>query len=157
MDGITDNRHTFGKGQVFRGLSLEDILSSISVVRDFECNCSPQVKINWIHRRTGSADIYYVSNGTDAGQTIDARFRVTGAIPEVWHADTGAIDPVSYSIADGFTTVPLHPEERESIFVVFEQSSSAHFATFTAMTAKSIASITTPWDVKFPPSLGAPD
>jgi hypothetical protein len=157
MDGITDNRHTFGKGQVVWGLPLEEVLSSMNVPRDFACNCAPEVKINWIHRRTGSADIYYVSNGTDATQTIDARFRVIGAIPEVWHADTGAIDPISYSIVDGFTTVPLHLEERESVFVVFEQNSSAHSASFPATTTKSIASIATPWVVKFPPDLGAPD
>jgi hypothetical protein len=171
MDGITDNRHTYGKGQVIWGLPLEEVLSSMNVPRDFECNCSPQMAINWIHRRADGAgvradrslsvgqriDIYYVSNGTDAEQAIDARFRVTGAVPRVWHADTGAIDPVSYSIADGFTTVPLRLAERESVFVVFEQSPSAHSATIPVMVPKPMAQITTPWDVKFPPNLGAPD
>jgi hypothetical protein len=157
MDGITDNRHTFGKGQVVWGLPLQEVLTSMNVARDFECNCSPQTTINWIHRHSENTDIYYVSNGTDTPHAIDARFRVSGAIPRVWHADTGAIDPVSYSIADGFTTVPLRLAERESVFVVFEQSPSAHSATYPVMTTHPIASITTPWDVKFPANFGAPD
>jgi hypothetical protein len=157
MDGITDNRHTFGKGQVIWGLPLEEVLSSMHVPRDFECDCSPQTTINWIHRHTDNADIYYVSNGTDASHTIDARFRVSGAVPRVWHADTGAIDPASYSIADGFTSVPLRLAERESVFVVFEQSASAHSTSLPVVTTNPIASITTPWRVKFPPDLGAPD
>lgn len=156
MDGITDNRHSLGKGQVFWGLSLENVLRSLNVPRDFECSCYPQTAINWIHRHAGAVDIYYVSNGTDSSQTITTRFRVSGAIPRIWHADTGAIDPVSWSTADGFTTVPLRLAERESVFVVFEPGASGHSATPPVTIARPIASITTPWEVKFPPNLGAP-
>lgn len=157
MDGITDNRHSFGKGQVIWGLPVDEVLASMKVGRDFECNCSPQTTMNWIHRRAGHVDIYYVSNGTDASQMIDARFRVTGAVPRVWHADTGTIDPVSYSIADGFTTVPLRLAERESVFVVFEPGAAAQSALYPVIERKAVAQITTPWEVKFPPELGAPE
>lgn len=157
MDGITDNRHSFGKGQVIWGLPLEDVLSAMQVGRDFACNCSPQTAIHWIHRRTDDVDIYYVSNGTDARQTVEARFRVTGAVPRVWHADSGAVDPVSYSIANGFTTVDLHLEERDSVFVVFERGGAAQFVSVPVVVPEAIAHITTPWEVKFPPNLGAPE
>lgn len=157
MDGITDNRHSFGKGQVIWGLPLEEVLSPMNVPRDFECNCSPQTTIHWIHRQTDNVDIYFISNGTDASQTIDARFRVNGAVPRVWHADSGTIDPVSCSIADGFTSVPLQLSERESVFVVFEHSPSSKCASYPATVPRPLASINTPWDVKFPPNLGAPE
>ena len=67
----------------------------------------------------GDTDIYFVANRTDRAQDIQARFRVEGKEAELWHPDTGAIEPASYAIADDRTTVPLHLDQRESVFVVF--------------------------------------
>jgi hypothetical protein len=76
----------------------------------------------WIHRRAGDTDIYFVANRTDRAQDVEARFRVSGKQAELWHPDTGAIEPAGYAIADGRTTVPLHLAERESVFVVFRRA-----------------------------------
>ena len=61
----------------------------------------------FVHRRTPTADLYYIDNRSDQTQSIDASFRVTGKAAELWHADTGKVEAASYAIADGRTTVPL--------------------------------------------------
>ena len=59
---------------------------------------------------------------TDGAQDVQARFRVSGKQAELWHSDTGVIEPAEYVIAGGRTTVPLHLAERESVFVVFRRA-----------------------------------
>ena len=95
----------------------------LQIPKDFEYGRSLDADLVWIHRRAGDADIYFVANQTDRPQAIEARFRVAGKEAELWHPDTGAIEPADYSIADGRTTVPLHLAPRESVFVVFSAGS----------------------------------
>jgi hypothetical protein len=109
-----------------------------------------------MHRRTPDADIYYVANRTDAPQDVHARFRVADKEAELWHPDTGRIEPASYRIADDRTTVPLHFSPRQSVFVVFRRSASSPMRTLPQRTGTALATVGGPWDVTFPPDLGAP-
>ena len=112
--------------------------------------------VSWLHRRAGDADIYFVANRTDRAQDINARFRVSGKEAELWHADTGEIEPAEFSIADGRTTVPLHLAERESVFVVFRRAASSSARTLPRATVTTLATVDGPWTVSFPSNLGAP-
>ena len=56
----------------------------------------------------GDTDIYYVANLTDRPQAFDARFRVAGRQVEIWHPDTGRIEPAGYAIDGGLTTDVPH-------------------------------------------------
>lgn len=156
MDGITKNRHTYGKGSVVWGLPLQEVLTSMDVAPDFTSNNLPDAPVHWIHRHADFTDIYFVVNGADASQQIDARFRITGAVPHLWHPDTGAIEPVSYSIGTDSTTVSLTLAVRESVFVVFDHGAAPQSAVHLAPATKPLAQITSPWDVSFPKNLGAP-
>jgi hypothetical protein len=113
--------------------------------------------VAWIHRRSGGFDIYFVANRTDRPQEIKARFRVDGKDAELWHADTGVIEPTSYSIAGGRTIVPLHLDQRESVFVVFRRATASPSRILPPLTATKLATLPGPWEVAFPPNLGAPE
>ena len=63
-----------------------------------------------------------MDNRGDHESTVDATFRVAGKAPELWYAETGTSEPVSYKIADGRTTVPLHLEPWGTVFVVFRKA-----------------------------------
>ena len=89
LDGVTRNRHFYGKGRVVWRLPLADVLVSLKIPKDFESSHALDAEVAWTHRRTEAADIYYVANQTDRPQTIDARFRVAGKAAELWHPDTG--------------------------------------------------------------------
>ncbi len=156
LDGVTRNRHYYGKGAVYWNWPLAEILAALPASKDFEFAGPLDANVPWIHRRTGEADIYFLANRTDRIQALDARFRVSGKAAELWHPDTGTIEPADYTIAQNRTTVPLHLAERESLFVVFRQATTNLTRTLPVVTTTNLATLTGPWDIAFPPNLGAP-
>jgi len=155
LDGLSRTKRSYGKGTVVWGLSPADVVASMRIPQDVEFSRRLGANLSWIHRRSGEADIYFIANRTDRAQDLDARFRVSGKEAELWHADTGEIEPAEYRIADGSTTVPLHLAERESVFVVFRHATSSSTRTLpnTDMTTLTIDG---PWTVSFPLNMGAP-
>jgi alpha-L-rhamnosidase len=178
MDGVTDNQHGFGKGSVYWGLTLDEVLTRLKTAPDFASSSPLADAPVWVHRRTKDADIYFVANQADVPAHIDARFRVTGKDVQVWRpmsgevsaniaADNSAhlpdrngnrqpgIQPAAYTAQSGFTTVALDLAERESVFVVFRNTAApAHAAP--ALTETKLATVSGPWDITFPANLGAP-
>ena len=88
---------------------------------------------------------------------MDATFRVTGKAPELWHAETGKSEPVSYKIADGRTTVPLNLEAWGTVFVVFRKATHETRAHGAAKTETELATRRRPMEGQLPgQSAGAP-
>ncbi len=157
LDGVQRNKHFYGKGLVTWGLPLNEVLSLTDIRKDAEFAGPLDSSIVWIHRRAGDTDIYFVANRTDHSQQIQARFRVGGKEAELWHPDTGEIEPATYTMVDGRTTVPLNLDPRESIFVIFRRTTASPARTPPTTTATTLATLEGPWDVAFPPNLGAPE
>jgi hypothetical protein len=157
LDGASRTIHHYGRGMVVWGLPLEDVVASLRIEKDFECSLALDANIAWMHRRTGDADIYYVANLTDDAQDLQGRFRVAGKEVELWDSDTGRISPAAYSITESGTIVPLHLSARQSVFVVFRRAASSPSRTLPQATTATLGTISGPWDVTFPPGLGAPE
>jgi hypothetical protein len=122
-DGKKVTEHGFGKGRVVWGRSPQDILAQAGVEPDF---AAPQLKdqtvLAWIHRRVGAAELYFVSNQSDDAVETPVSFRVQGLVPELWHADTGNIEPAAmWWLREGRTVVPLRLDPSGSVFVVFRK------------------------------------
>lgn len=156
LDGVTRNRHYYGKGVVYWNWALTDVLAAFPASKDFECAGPLDASVAWIHRRTGAADIYFLANRTDRPQNLEGRFHVSGKVAELWHPDIGVAEPTDYAIAQGCTTIPLHLAERESVFVVFRQATTNLSRALPAVTTNTLATVTGRWDITFPPNLGAP-
>jgi (4-O-methyl)-D-glucuronate---lignin esterase len=156
IDGVSRNYNRIGKGQVVYGLPLTDVLKSINLAPDFEYAGGLDADVAWMHRRTESADIYYVANLSDQRRNFQTRFRVAGKTAEIWHPDTGETEPAGYSISDGRTSVPLELAERELVFVVFRQGAAQQARQVQTPATSVLATIGGPWDVTFPANLGAP-
>jgi hypothetical protein len=137
-------------------LPPETVKASLNLAKDAEFAGPLDASIVWTHRRTSEADIYFVANRRDRAQEISARFRVAGKEAELWHPDTGGIEPASYTIDNGRTTVPLRLEARESVFVVFRLPAANPWRALPPITSRIVATVTGPWAVSFPPKLGAP-
>ena len=58
--------------------------------------------------------------------------------------------------ADGRTRVPLHLAPRESVFVVFRRVAAAPERHLPQPAPTTLVTVSGPWDVTFPPNLGAP-
>ena len=74
----------------------------------------------------------------------------------MWHAETGGSEPVSYAIANGATTVPLHLEPWGTVFIVFRKPAAAPSRTVTKIVETPLATIDGPWQLSFQPNRGAP-
>jgi hypothetical protein len=125
-DGKTATEHAFGKGRVVDGQSLADVLAAGAIAPDFEVPADSRARWVYIHRLIGDDDVYFVSNQRDAFSQGQATFRVTGKTPQLWHADSGLIEPAPvYTDANGRTTVTLQFDPGGSVFVVFRKGAPA--------------------------------
>lgn len=125
-DGATVKEHAFGHGRVVCGRAIEDVLAELRVEPDCRISsASGPSKTAWIHRIDGDADIYFVSNQWPRAQQLDCSFRISGRAPELWHADTGVIEPAPlWHEADGRTIVSIPFDPAGSVFVVFRRPSA---------------------------------
>jgi hypothetical protein len=157
LDGRSSTEHDYGKGKVYWGKSIDQVLAAEKTPPDFEYN-RPEFDTNlvWIHRRAGDTDIYFVGNQKERTEDVETSFRTEGKAPELWHSDSGLIEPAEYRIQEGRTIVPLHLDPDGSVFVVFRQSATAPSRTVPRPVARELMTVKGPWDVSFPPNWGAP-
>jgi len=149
--------HHLGKGTVYAGSTVAEALVAMQAAPDFDCIPTvPGANVKFIHRKLPDGDIYFLDNRSDAPATVEASFRVDGRIPALWHSDTGSIDSVSYTIANGRTTLPLHFAPWGTVFVVFRGHTTKHSWTAPARDTEQLATLHGPWKVNFPPDWGAP-
>jgi hypothetical protein len=149
--------HTIGKGKVFAGMDAATALKAMDVAPDFD-HTKPEAdaRVVFVHRKLPDGDIYFLDNRNDRDETIDATFRVSGKAPELWHAETGKSETVSFTIANGHTTVPLHLEPWGTVFVVFRNPATAAARTLPKLVETQMTTVDGPWNVSFQERRGAP-
>ncbi len=149
--------HKVGKGAVYAGAKLLDVMDTSHVQPDFDyTRPESDARLLFVHRRLADGDLYFVDNRTERNERVDATFRVTGKAPELWHAETGRTEPVSYTIANGRTTVPLRLEPWGTVFVVFRKTTAKTSLTLPEVTETQLATVDGSWKVSFQPNRGAP-
>jgi hypothetical protein len=156
LDGISRTRRVYGKGKVFWATPVKIVLELTGINPDIEYGKPLDSKIDWIHRRTEEADIYFIVNSSDSSLETEIRFRITGKEAEIWDPVTGKIQPAGYLILGGRTTVPVHMTERQSVFIVFRNKTTISERSVNQATPVSVVTLEGPWEISFPPDLGAP-
>ena len=115
--------------------NARNAMGAIDVAPDFsyqlnEGGDSPDAEpaFDYAHRRTETADIYFVRNTQNRQLEAKLSFRVSGRTPELWTADDGATTPalVYSETKDGRTEIPLSFPPAGSIFIIFERPTSLH-------------------------------
>lgn len=155
--GNGDGVHTVGKGRVFAGQTPGQAFSALHVQPDFDYSKPERdTRIEFVHRKLADGDLYFVDNRSDRDETVEATFRVTGKVPEIWRAETGASERASYRIAGGRTTVPMHLEPWGTAFVVFRKPTSQTARRLRTVAETKLGTVEGPWTVSFQPDLGAP-
>ncbi len=155
--GDGSGAHKVGKGTVYAGQILGDVLNTIGLKPDFNYEKhAGDSDVEFAHRKLTSGDIYFVDNRSDHEESFDATFRVTGKVPELWRAESGKSEPVSFKISDGRTTVPIHLESWGTVFVVFRKATTATTHSVPDPADNTVATISGPWTVSFQPGRGAP-
>lgn len=115
-----------GPGKTVLPCSPADALKQLRIRPDFQfTGLSDRGEIDWIHRRVGATEIYFVSSRWDPEEKITASFRVSGVQPELWDPVTGEMrDAKVFRQENGLTTIPLEFDPRGSVFVVFRHGIS---------------------------------
>jgi hypothetical protein len=149
------------KNRVIAGKTARDVLLTQSVKPDFAfTGGDDKTSIDYIHRRADGTDLYFVASRGERPESVQAAFRISGKIPELWNAVTGEHHAAAaYQESDGCTTLPLDFPPFGSLFVIFRQPAGAapspgkaNKRNFTA-----IQELNGPWTVKFDPLWGGPE
>ena len=149
-------------GHVVSGPTARQVLRELKVGPDFEATgVSPAGTIDWIHRTSGDAEIYFVASRWEPVEKIACTFRVTGKQPELWDPVTGEIrDAKAFRQGSGGTTVPLEFGPCGSIFVVFRKPIAADAAGSAVTNSPGVLhrqTVAGSWDVQFDPKWGGPE
>jgi hypothetical protein len=155
--GSTMGTHAYGKGKVYAGQTLAEALPGQQVAPDFEYT-RPHSDTNllFVHRKLSGGEVYWINNRKNRAESVEATFRVAGKAPELWHADTGSIEPVSFRAANGRTMVPLRLDPYDAVFVVFRKEAAAPSRTLPERVETPVAAVEGHWNVRFQPNRGAP-
>ena len=123
-DGSSVLENAAGKGRIVWGKALADVFAAQNLKPDFEfTNAVTKSRLAYVHRVAGEADIYFISNQRRQFDSANCTFRVAGKQPELWHPDTGVIEPAPvWSAQAGRTQVRLNFEPAGSVFVIFRHA-----------------------------------
>jgi hypothetical protein len=185
--GATSTPHgvrRIGKGRLYIGITANEALAALGVVRDFdyrspdceptemyerhgikyaEVNCvKTDANLMFVHRKLADGDVYFVDNRNDRAENLDAIFRVDGKAPELWDAASGEMRPAAYfAVVGGRTNVRLHLEPYGTTFVVFRELAKTASRTLPEEKETLVAggddSLNKQWTVSFEPNRGAPE
>ena len=157
-DQLWDTRgagRRLGKGRVYT--SLEEALEREHIAPDISFDRQADSKdLLTLHRRTRYADLYFISNQSDRQVAVEANFRVRDKAPELWRAETGSSEALSYRRSRFGVAAPLALAPHDSVFVVFRTRARGREWSAPASRRTDLASITGPWQVSFQPGRGAP-
>ncbi|MFY7834757.1 MAG: glycosyl hydrolase [Novosphingobium sp.] len=146
-----------GAGQVIASSDIDAALAGAGVAPDLVLGGkSADGEVLFVHRALADGDAWFVNNRKNAPEMLEARFRVTGKQPELWHADTGEVEAVSYRIENGQTVVPLNLDAEDSVFVVFRKPAKADAMAIKKLAPVAVATLNGAWKVAFQPGRGAP-
>jgi hypothetical protein len=162
VDGTNVTRKELGTGHIVWGQTVRQVLQNENVPPDFEASgVSSEGTIDWIHRTTGDAEIYFVASRWEHPEKIDCAFRVAGKQPELWDQVTGEIrDATAFHQENGRTTLPLEFGPCGSIFVVFRKSIPTTLSGTAASNypaTRLLAALSGSWTVNFDPKWGGPE
>lgn len=151
--------NSYGKGRVFDKGPIRNILLNDGIKPDFEC--SGDAPIDFIHRSTPEAEIYFVTNKHSKPLLTDCSFRIKSRMPEIWDPVKGSINrQVHFKITDGRVQLPLKFEAFQSWFIVFPKNSKitqVKKAAFNYPELKAFQELSGPWQVQFDTRWGGPE
>jgi len=114
--------HTYGKGRAIWGGSLVSLIRELDIQPDFEWASGDSAKLIYIHKKTETADIYYVTNQEDRTVGTECIFRIAGKKPETWDPRYGTRrETALFRIEEGRTRIPVTFGPKASFLFVFEQ------------------------------------
>ncbi|MGA1236333.1 MAG: glycosyl hydrolase [Limisphaerales bacterium] len=166
MQAITDRLWSSKPSSPARAVttqSTREVLLNHGILPDFEWVPNDhETSIDYIHRRTEEADIYFVANASNRTERVDCTFRVKGRQPELWDPRTGERRDLRHfsATSDGRTRVRLEFAPYGSWFIVFRGEAPSperqHGEPSDFLQTTALMEIPGPWRAAFDPAWGGP-
>jgi hypothetical protein len=123
LDGQTNRKHDAGKGKVYLGVEMYEILDQLSVPADFTYSSgNREAAIRFSHRKAGDSHMYSILNLGNRTEKINCSFRISHLKPEIWSCETGEIIPAPiFSVKSGRLRMPLEIQAESSVFILFRK------------------------------------
>lgn len=129
-----------GRGRIYCSAEARSEFAAMGVAPDFsyalsrsESDSENGPALEYVHRRTADADIYFVRSTRAQQVQATLSFRVHGRALELWAPGDGTTAPavIYRSTQDGRTEVPLTFPPRGSAFLVFAGPAVRHLVSVT--------------------------
>lgn len=87
--------------------------------KDGKTTLISEIPLQWIHRRDGNTNIYFIANPVDSVFNTIITLPSEGKTPEIWFPESGetGIAP-AWEIENGETRIGMHFNEYESCFII---------------------------------------
>jgi len=133
-----------GKGKVYWGKSLYEVLKAERIEQDV---ILPEVlDINWIHRETTDAHIYFIASNHDKPVDATLSFRIKDGNAQLWNAFNGEQqDAKIWSTTNNRTNVALSFAPSGSAIVVFSKGNKQPYASKVTYKNKVVLDTETGW------------
>ncbi len=118
-----------GAGEIVCGESPRQVLDDAAIAPDLtSAGPAPNEDFDFVHRRSGSAEIYFVRSKKLSAVATVLSFRTHGLAPEMWTPETGAVTPqaVYTETKDGRTNLPVWFAPYGSTVVAFRRTAGPH-------------------------------
>lgn len=150
--------YQLGNGRFVWNATTREVLMQMNVLPDFEVSgVSKQGVIDYIHRKTDDADIYFVSSRWQPVEQVVCTFRVTGKQPELWNPISGEIRKISnFRMENGRTVIPLQFDPCGSNFIVFKDTITLQNKELNWQSYTTVLEINGSWEVHFDTKWGGP-
>jgi hypothetical protein len=150
-----DHQVVIGKGKLFCTDGSRDALKAINLPPDFEAPADQAASLDYVHRRTADADIYFIRNTQPTALHTSVTLRIQGKQPEIFDAVTGEIRQTLLftSTADRRTSIVLALEPYGSTFLVFRRPALKNNVTSIALGGIVLYSYQDPGTMSLPVGL----
>ena len=133
-----------GKGSLYCTTTAHEALMQMALPPDFEERHPAPLTLDYIHRTTPTAEIYFVRNTLPTAVKTVAVLRIASAQPTFFHADTGLTeDTVRFTPTnDGRTSIPLTLGPYDSVFVVLRHTTAPRYLTAVTRDGQPVPDLT---------------
>jgi hypothetical protein len=128
IDGKSITSNSYGKGKVYWGIPIGDVLKAENILPDVATQQDDTKNLLFIHKKVEGNDVYFVMNQQNQMIQREISFRVTGRTPELWDPENGnTIKPAIYTTNENYTTLPVNLKPYQSMLFVFRNEKPVQF------------------------------
>ena len=121
IDGNTITENTYGKGKVYWGQTMVNVLQKANIKPDFGIDAQDSLTFLYTHRVEANRDIYFVFNQTKEEVSRKLTFKTSKTSVRDFNAVNGEIQAIAeLKSENGFTSFDYTFAPRESRLFVFE-------------------------------------